>query len=252
MKMPNIRKCFIPDPGMTLFEADLQGADARVVAWEADDEALKAAFRLGIDIHAHNARDIWPTAAATSSDLAAYKTDFQLKSLRQRAKIAIHAVDYGCKEATLAEHIQCDRNTAAEFISRWFYLHPRILEWHRLVERQLYRTRTVSNIYGFKRRYFDRVEGLLPEALAWIGQSTTAIAINKLIVTLAARVAEIEFLLQTHDSVTFQIPTATAKDVLTTQILPVCNSLLLPYPDPMRMPVEVLASTESWGDVHAI
>ena len=39
--LPNIRKIFIPDPVYILIDSDLAGADAQVVAWEADDEDLK-------------------------------------------------------------------------------------------------------------------------------------------------------------------------------------------------------------------
>ena len=57
--LPNIRKLFIPDPGYTIFDADLSGADAQVVAWEVNDNDLKQAFRLGLDIHSHNAEALW-------------------------------------------------------------------------------------------------------------------------------------------------------------------------------------------------
>src|SRR5215213_5100571 len=57
--LPNIRKLFIPDPGYTIFDCDLSGADAQVVAWEAEDEDLKAAFKKGLKIHAKNAEDIF-------------------------------------------------------------------------------------------------------------------------------------------------------------------------------------------------
>ena len=39
--MPNIRKLYVPDPGYEIFDIDFSGADAQVVAWEADDKPLK-------------------------------------------------------------------------------------------------------------------------------------------------------------------------------------------------------------------
>ena len=59
MSLPNVRELFLPDPDHVMFECDLKGADAQVVAWEADDEDLKAAFRAGIDVHSKNAKDIF-------------------------------------------------------------------------------------------------------------------------------------------------------------------------------------------------
>ena len=42
--LPNIKKLFKADPGYYICDADLAQADARVVAWEADDDKLKEIF----------------------------------------------------------------------------------------------------------------------------------------------------------------------------------------------------------------
>jgi hypothetical protein len=57
-QLPNIRKMFIPDSGKVIVDADLAGADAQVVAWEADDTKLKAAFREGKSVHLMNGEDL--------------------------------------------------------------------------------------------------------------------------------------------------------------------------------------------------
>ena len=38
IKLPNVRKMFVPDLGYVVFDCDLAGADAQVVAWEAGDD----------------------------------------------------------------------------------------------------------------------------------------------------------------------------------------------------------------------
>src|SRR5205807_6376196 len=43
---PNIREIFIPDPGYTFFDLDLERADLFVVCWEAEDNQLKTAMRM--------------------------------------------------------------------------------------------------------------------------------------------------------------------------------------------------------------
>lgn len=243
--MPNLRGMFTPDPGFTLFEADLPGADARVVAWEADDTPLKDAFRQDLDVHAFNAETIWRQGAALSE----YRKQPKLKLLRQRAKTAVHAVDYGCKARTLAEHIQVTVGEADRFITTWFMLHPGIRDWHRQTQSALMTKRAVTNIWGYTRRYFDRPAELLPEALAWIGQSTTAIAINRILVQLAA-VPGVQVLLQTHDSVTFQVLTA-AVPVLMPRLREACT-ITIPYPDPLVMSCDIATSTTSWGELKEI
>jgi DNA polymerase I len=236
LQMPNIRKIFVPDPGYILIDADLKGADARVVAWESDDPSLKEAFRNGTDIHTFNAKQIFQTEEIS------YK-------LRQHAKVACHAINYGCKARTLSEHIQVSTRDAEAFIGKWFQLHPRIRRWHKTVEQKLFRDRKITNQWGYTRPYFDRPEGLLPEALAWLGQSTTAIAINKLIVRLDKELkGDVQILLQTHDSVTFQVY-GTEFPHLWPRIKAACR-VTVPYPDdPMEMPVEFQISEKSWGDL---
>lgn len=237
LRMPNLRRLLVPDPGFTLLEIDLKGADARVVAWEAQDQDLMAAFDSGLDIHMFNAQMIWPNARPEA-----------LKSLRQRAKTAVHAVNYGCKPRTLMEHISCSLSEAEAFTRRWFVLHPNIAEWHRRVDHQVRYRGHVTNAWGYTMRYFDRPDALLPKALAWIGQSTTAIACNKMLVKLAT-IGEV--LLQTHDSVTMQIPTEDVSGLLPSIIA--AATVAVPYsPRPLIMPCEVSASTLSWGEMETV
>jgi len=239
--MPNLRKLFVPDPHQTLLDIDLKGADARVVAWEADDNDLKGAFNAGLDIHRLNAATIWPQAPASAMEGP--------KGLRQRAKTAVHAVNYGCKPRTLMDHISCSLHEAEAFTRRWFLLHPNIAEWHRRVEHQVRARGSVTNRWGYTMRYFDRPDNLLPKALAWIGQSTTAIACNKMLVAIARELPLVEILLQTHDSVTIQVPTACVPDMVP-RLQELCT-VQVPYSDPLLMPCEIKLSTDSWGEMHS-
>ena len=59
---------------------------------------------------------------------------------------------------------------------------------------------------------------------------------------------DVEFLVQVHDSLVFQIKTNRVPFVL-----PLLNKLLhqpVPYPDPLVIPWGLAASTKSWGDVQ--
>ncbi len=107
MLLPNVRKIFTPDPGFTLFEADLAGADAQVVAWEAGDEKLKDIFRNKKPLHLINAQDIFSDAQLRSLSRdkkgdSLCKENPRLNKLRQRAKIGVHATNYGCQPPTLS------------------------------------------------------------------------------------------------------------------------------------------------------
>jgi len=126
---------------------------------------------------------------------------------------------------------------------RWFEAHPGIKRWHEHTERQLHTHRFVENRYGYRRFYFDRVEGLLPEALAWIPQSTVAITINKIWSNIYHFLPEVQVLLQVHDSLAGQFPRGFDVKRLDTH-----TRVAIPYEDPLIIPTGLKTSPLSWGD----
>jgi len=241
--VPNLRRLLIPDPGFTLGEFDLGQADARVVAWEAHDEGLMALFRdPSRDLHNENCELIF--GRCTGPD------DLN----RQLAKIGVHLTNYGGTPPVLAVSLGITQLEAEKFQARWFGGHPAIREWHRKTLLELSSRRYVENAYGYKRFYFDRIEGILKEALAWIPQSTIAITTN--IGVRAVRRDSflmqegVSFLLQVHDSAGFQWPT-----LQTHLLLPRLKqrmSVAIPYPEPLVIPVTVKISEKSWGDCKKV
>lgn len=240
--LPNVRKIFIPDPGFTIFDCDLSGADAQVVAWEAGDDDLKAAFRAGLDVHAKNATDMWG-ASFTSLDPeshAYYKK-------RQSNKHAVHGTNYGGSPTAVAKHpaINWTIHEADQFQKRWFSLHPKIKKWHESVQRQLDTNKTVTNAFGYRRVFFDRPDAVFPEALAWVPQSTVALVSFYGAIQLEQRLSYVEMLLQNHDSVVFQVPSK--HDTEYAEIRAGLR-ISIPYPDPLVIPWGLSKSTISWGD----
>ena len=233
--VPNIRKLFVPDPGMTFFDVDLDRADLMVVIWEADDDELRAAVRDGVDLHTYNASVLFgvPESAVTYA-------------LRQAAKQFAHGTNYGGSARTMA--ITCGLTVHQSEIAqrRWFAAHPGIKEWHRRTEAQLMASREVRNVFGFRRRYFDRVESILPEALAWQPQSVVALVINKAWDNVASHMPEVEILLQVHDSLAGQFPTHRARPIM--REMKRRMEIEIPYDKPLIIGVGISTSTRSWGD----
>lgn len=242
VELPNVRKLFIPDPGYVLFDADLAGADAQVVAAESSDTNLLKAFEEGLDVHAKNATDLWGTAFTSLPEGPRYRK-------RQQCKQAVHATDYGAHPKTLAAILGWSIKDAEDFQYRWFKLHPGIREWHRRVEADLRRDRTASNRFGYRIIYFDRIDSLLPQALAWIPQSTVAICAFKGALALEKAHPYAEILIQVHDSVVFQVPFQYAdqvtafKEALTTPI---------PYDPPLVIQWGLAKSEKSWGECEKV
>lgn len=238
--LPNVRKLFLPDIGYTIFDCDLDRADAQVVAWEANDTPLKEIFRAGLDMHLQNARDIFnnPRLGKDSKE-------------RKLAKAGCHAINYGAKPPTLCRALGITMVEAERFYNRWFALHPAIAEWHARVEADLAASRSVTNKFGYRRYYFDRVEGLLPEALAWVPQSTVALVIDKGLVNIDRNLrGRVDPLLQVHDSLVMQCPTKDF-DYLKARVKEQLR-ITIPYDDPLIIGVGIKASTESWGDCQDI
>lgn len=254
--LPNVRKIFATDPGYVQYEADLKGADAQVVAWEADDDDLKAAFRAGIDIHAKNAEDMWGREF-TCLPAGSHARDHK----RQECKHTVHGVDYGCTPRTTAIQRGWLVSEAERFHKRWFALHPGIPRWHDRVRRDLARNRTITNAFGFRRVFFDRIENCFTEALAWVPQSTVALNTYHGALQLERKYwpEQLEpsyypepnnyegIILQTHDSLNAQF-----KLIKNPEWREIAKTLLVltPYPDPLYIPWDLKQSTKSWGEME--
>ena len=128
--LPNIRAMFVPDPGYLIAEADLSGADARVVAWEAEDEDLKQAFRGGLNVHIKNVRDVFPDKVKGWSDEAIKHEDYP-GGVYHDNKRAVHACNYGVTPHGLAPKLGWMVVECEHFQRNWFGLHPGIRRWQK-------------------------------------------------------------------------------------------------------------------------
>lgn len=273
-EFPNMRKQFGPDIGYEIAEFDLSGADAQVVAWEADDEDLKAAFRAGLKLHIKNARDVYPEKYGSWTDEEIKKTDHS-GGVYHNMKRWVHATNYVGSAFEIANRVVgSNEKDVAEFQDRWFSIHPGIKGWHNRKLRELQGLqcwncdiltdggsihchncgrnigRTVGNQFGFRIIYFDRIQGILPEAVAWTPQSTVAINCNKSALALRRKIDWVELLLQTHDSLTVQYPIKYHERL--GEVKEALHSVIVPYYDPLVIPWSAKVSRISWGHCEPI
>lgn len=236
-KVPNQRTLIIPDAGYDIIDMDLDRADAQFVAWEANDSSLKDILKAGEDLHLQNAKDIWGSQVTKKSPE------------RQLAKRFCHAVNYGAYPKKLAKSLGLTLKTAEWIYNRWFQLHPGIREWHNRVKAQLFSERLVRNPFGYERYYFDRPENVINEALAWVPQSSVGIIINTAWDAIDREVKQVEVLMQVHDSLTMQCPSRLVRDML--PLIQEKSLVVVPYEDPLIVPVGFKIAGTSWGDVAA-
>lgn len=241
MVLPNIRKLFIPDPGKVICDCDLVGADAQVVAWEANDTRLMEAFRNGLDVHSENAADLWGSKfTSLSPDSPEWAT------IRTNTKRAVHATNYIGSAKTVAANCGWLVIEAERFQRRWFDLHPGIKAWHDEIRLSLATTRSVSNRFGYRIIYYDRIDQCLTKAVAWIPQSTVAEVCFRGALQVEAACPWVEFLLQVHDSLVFQIDESRLPSL---RLIHDALRVAVPYPDPLVIPWGLASSKASWGDV---
>lgn len=252
-QFPNIRSMFAPDLGYTWFDLDLDRADLQVVVWEAEDELLKEALHLGVDLHLLNVftldgKDPPPLEELVETHPRYWDHRGPRKLKREFSKVFCHGTNYCGKARTMAAHTG---RTIAE-VERaqriWFGAHPGIERWHKRVEAQVARYHFVENRFGYRWRIFDRVEDILPEAVAWIPQSTVSIVINRIWMNFYRHLPEVQVLLQVHDSLCGQIQTNVIQSTLPK--MKDQARIVIPYSDPLTIPVGIKMSEKSWGDVQ--
>lgn len=244
--LPNVRKLFIPDPGYVMCEADLSGADALVVAKEANDAELMQDIISGIDLHSKNATSLF---GAQFTSLA--KESPARYELRQQVKQGVHATNYGALARTLALILGWTVTQAERFQRTWFKLHPGIEGWQLRTAAGLHQSRSVTNAYGYRIIYFDRIDAVLPQALAWLPQSTVAETCFRGILQAEDACPWVDSLMQVHDSFLFQVPVHRHPDGLIAVMKALRNAI--PYkPEPLIIPWKMSSSHLSWGDCEEI
>jgi hypothetical protein len=249
--LPNIRKVFIPPPTHTHFDIDLDRADLQVVVWEADDADLKRQLHLGVDLHIMNGILLAGKEPPDEAELIESHPNYnehkaRYKVERQLAKNFVHGTNYGGGHVTMATVCGISASLCKRLQQRWFSLHPGIKTWHDRTLMQLQTRRYVLNAFGYRRYYLGRIDTILPEALAWIPQSTVAIATARMQTNIELTIPEVYTTLQVHDSLAGHDPTA-----LESYILPriqAATRIVIPYADPLIIPTGIKTSTKSWGD----
>ncbi|MBV5322711.1 MAG: hypothetical protein JZU60_02615 [Ilumatobacteraceae bacterium] len=250
-RLPNIKSMYVPDKGFTFFDMDLDRADLQIVVRESGEADWIAALKQGIDMHLLNAFIIAKKEPPPIEELVESHPRYPdhrgpLKHAREFAKVFAHATNYGGGAKTVAAHTGRTVQEIDAAQKYWFGAHPGIKRWHERTFEQINRHRFVENKWGYKWFIFDRLEAMLPEALAWVPQSTVGILINKIWSSFYTNIPELQVLLQVHDSLAGQFPTHRTAHII--PLMEKHSRIEIPYDDPLIIPTGVKTSTISWGD----
>ncbi len=113
-----IREAFIAEPGNVLVSLDYSQIELRILAHIAGIDALKKAFRDGLDIH-----------AMTASEMFGVPIEGMDPMVRRQAKAINFGVIYGISAFGLANNLRIPREDAKAFIERYFERFPGIRKY---------------------------------------------------------------------------------------------------------------------------
>jgi DNA polymerase I-like protein with 3'-5' exonuclease and polymerase domains/uracil-DNA glycosylase len=235
LDLPNVRKLWLPDEGKEYFDTDLDSADLRIVAAEAELEEMFAMLNEGKKVYVEVMKEYHkdPTMTKHHEQYRVFKglchgTHYlgTAKGLAERLGLGVHEVDV---------------------IQKWYYgKFPKLKKWQDAIKDQVMKRRMVENVFGYRCYFFDRIEGtIFNQAIAWIPQSTVACIINRAYVNLHENHKDIEVLLQVHDSLAGQYDIANREQAIAT--IRKAAAIELPYAKPIVVPVDVNTSPISWG-----
>jgi uracil-DNA glycosylase family 4 len=241
LELPNIRELFIPDPGKTIVDIDLDSADARIVAWESDCQWLKKCFKDGKKPYVEIMKEY-------------YQDDTKNKKSPEYPlfKSLCHGTHYMGTAEGIAPRIGLDVRQTQQIQDWYFSKNPEIKQWHEEVKKQVRGRRYVENAFGYRVYFFDKPEGnIFNQAVADIPQSSVACLVNRIWAALEDNIPEetLQVLMQVHDSLVFQIPTYRKSELLD-EVMDIGNSIVVPYSDPLHIPMGLVSSETSWGECN--
>ncbi|GAC1514508.1 MAG: DNA polymerase I [Gemmatimonadaceae bacterium] len=204
----DIRRGFVPRPNWHLLSADYSQIELRLLAHLSSDPAFVTAFRTGGDIHRQTAAHIF--------DLPVEKVT---GAMRARAKTINFATIYGQGAHALAQQLHIGFDEAKDFITRYFERFQGVREF---LDNQVALARVqgyVETIYG-RRRYIPQIRDRNFNIRAF-GERTAAnspiqgsaadlikVAMIRITEALEARELKTQMLLQVHDELLFEVPSA--------------------------------------------
>lgn len=170
------RPCYISDPGYVFFQADQQGAEARLVAYKSGDLNYIEACEGG-DSHTMVAAMVF--GFEPKRELAE-RLYYRTYSYRDLTKRGAHGSNYMGKPFTLAQQMKVETDVAEAFQLQYFRKFPGIPEWHQWVANELQTKGYLENPFGMRRQFWGRKwdDATLREAIAFFPQSAVGVLTN--------------------------------------------------------------------------
>jgi DNA polymerase-1 len=240
-----IRTAFIADEGHTLLAVDYSQVELRLAAAMAGVEALKQAFKDGVDIH-----------TLTASQVFGVAFDDVTPELRRQAKAVNFGIIYGISGWGLAKQLGCDPADANEFIKKYLAKFSEIQDYmettkqeardHGFVKTAFGRKCTIRNINA---KMGNLRMGAERQAINAPLQGTAADIMKKAMARIPPALKKAglnaKMLLQVHDELIFEVPNEEVEktEALVKQIMENITDLGVPL-------TAESGTANSWAGAH--
>ena len=238
----HIRRMFIPDIGKVFLSSDLRQAEARLVAYLADDHRLIEAFAQG-DPYIAMASQIFGRAAETISE-----------DERYLAKRMVLALNYMMGVDTFALYAQIGIPQARRLREKYFETYYGLTAWHAAIAREIQEKRVLVTPFGRRRQFFGRGgDTLIREAVAYVPQSTIGDLLNMAMLRMERSIdgADWQISLQVHDQFIIQVPEVDVQIAITKMKSAFNIEIPLPTGRSVVIPNDFKVGP-SWGDLKEL
>ncbi|WP_370235084.1 MULTISPECIES: DNA polymerase I [Henriciella] len=244
-----IREAFIAEDGNVLISADYSQIELRLLAHIADIDALKNAFKDGLDIHAMTASEMFDTPIEGMDPM-----------VRRKAKAINFGIIYGISAFGLANQLGIERGEASDYIKAYFEKFPGIRKYMDETKAFAKENLFVKTAFGRKlhlkemgskngaqRAFAER------QAINAPIQGSAADIIKRAMIAmpeaLAKKKLDAKMLLQVHDELIFEVPESQAEDTIK-----LVQSVMQKAPLPalqLSVPLDVEAkAAKTWAEAH--
>jgi DNA polymerase I len=200
-----VRRAFVAPDGYQILAADYSQIELRIMAHLSDDPGLLQAFASGIDVHRATAGEIFGVAPD------------QVSSDQRRAAKAINfGLIYGMSAFGLAKNLGIGRDTARDYVERYFQRYPGVKRYMEATRQQAHNDGFVETVFG-RRLYLPELasksynlrQAAERQAINAPMQGTAADIIKRAMIDLhswlVGKQDQIRMLLQVHDELVFEI-----------------------------------------------
>ena len=201
-----IRKCFLPEEGWILADADYSQIELRVLAHMADDANMQSAFASGEDFH-----------KVTAAQAFRVPVEEVTPRMRAAAKAVNFGIVYGISAWSLADDIRVSTKEAQDYIDAYLERYSGVKQFMEQVREDASRTGYVTTLYGRRRwlpelkssNFQQRAFGQRAAMNAPI-QGTAADIIKRAMVRVEDRLEKehmrSRLILQVHDELILEVP----------------------------------------------